>query len=97
LTSCGYDSQKSTDQKTINRLKATFYKALVELHPRYPQPAPQQTGTSQKPRKTAICSGFMSRFSSMYELFSTISTVEAQGRLLPRRKKAPSLRVEACG
>jgi hypothetical protein len=64
---------KSPDQKTTNRLQAPSYKAFSRLHPRYSQPAPQQTGTSQNCGKTGVCSVYMSRFGSLVDLFSTIA------------------------
>src|SRR5260221_56210 len=67
------DWQNGTDQKPTNTLQATVSKALSQLLPRYPQPPPQQTGTSQIDDKTSICSGFMSHFGRLSRLFSTIS------------------------
>jgi hypothetical protein len=65
--------QKRLIKKTTTSLQATISKALSQLLPRYSQPVPQQTGTSQNRDKTTICSGFMSRFESFENLFSTIS------------------------
>jgi hypothetical protein len=47
LTTTTSSLVKNPDQKTTTPLKATFYKAYSQIHPRYSQPAPQQTGTSQ--------------------------------------------------
>ena len=73
LTNRPSPQRKHADQKTTTALQATVSKAFSQLHPRYSQPAPQQTGTSQNCGKTAICSGFMSRFGRLAILFSTIS------------------------
>ena len=73
LTKPGQRSAKTPDQKSTTPLQATDSKAYSQLLPRYSQPVPQQTGTSQNRDKTAICSGFMSRFERSSILFSTIS------------------------
>jgi len=63
---------KTPDQKTTNALQATYLKAYSQLLPRYPQPVPQQTGTSQNRDKTTVCGDFMSRFGKGCGLLSTI-------------------------
>jgi hypothetical protein len=73
LTSAPTGRLKTPDQKTITTPQATPLKACSQLLPRYPQPVPQQTGTSQNPAKTTDCSGFMPRFGSLRIMFSTIS------------------------
>jgi hypothetical protein len=73
LTKLPHGFVKTPDQKTTATLQATDLKAFSQLLPRYSQPAPQQTGTSQNRDKTTICSGFMSRFGRSSILFSTIS------------------------
>lgn len=73
LTNAARACQKSTDQKTLNPLKTTNYKASSQILPRYPQPIPQQTGTSQNCDKTTVCSGFMSHPAKFSIAFSTIS------------------------
>jgi hypothetical protein len=73
LTNRSSATGKRPDQKTTARLQATVLKVLSQLLPRYSQPAPQQTGTSQNCEKTAICSVYMSRFGRLGILFSTIS------------------------
>jgi hypothetical protein len=72
LTTTTSSPAKTPDQKTTTHLQATVYMARSKIHPRYSQPAPQQTGTSQNCGKTAICSVYMSRFGSYGNLFSTI-------------------------
>jgi hypothetical protein len=74
LTKRPHSYAKTPDQKTTTHLQALYSKAFSQLLPRYSQPAPQQTGTSQNLGKTTICSGFMSRFESLDNLFSTISS-----------------------
>jgi hypothetical protein len=72
LTTTSSAPEKTPDQKTLTTLQTTVQKGCSQLLPRYSQPAPQQTGTSQNCGKTAICSVYMSRFGSYGNLFSTI-------------------------
>lgn len=76
LTNNAANLLKVTVQKTATSLKSTKIKACSQLLPRYPQAPPQQTGTSQNDDKTAIYSGFMSRFRRVAILFSTISSAK---------------------
>jgi hypothetical protein len=72
LTKPSTGREKVLDQKTTIALQATFLKAFSRVLPRYPQPVPQQVGTSQNCDKTGICGGYMSRFGGEPDLFSTI-------------------------
>jgi hypothetical protein len=83
LTNHAAHPAKTADQKTTTALKALYNVGFSQLLPRYPQPPPQQTGTSQNDDKTGIYRVYMSRFSRVAILFSTICG-NPVGASLPR-------------